>query len=263
MDLGIKGKVALVTAASKGLGRASALELSREGCRLAICSRTQEDIERVAQEIGQETGNEVVPFVADMASEADIDRLMNDVRGRMGDPDIVVVNAGGPPPGTFATTPVENYPKAVELTLMSGVRMTHAALPAMQKKGWGRIVYISSVSVKQPIPTILLSNMARAGLTGFVKTVANEVAASGVTLNQVLPGAHKTDRIRENAAEQARNQGITVEEALERGAQSIPMKRMGEPQEIAALVAFLASQRAAFMTGCSIQHDGGAYLGLL
>ncbi len=263
MDLGIKGKVALVTAASKGLGRASAEELSREGCRLAICARTTADIERVAGEISQETGNEVVPFTADMSKEKDINDLLEGVRKKLGDPEILVVNAGGPPPGTYDSTPMEEYPKAIELTLMSGVRLTHGCLPAMRKQGWGRIVFISSISVKQPIPFILLSNMARAGLTGFMKTVASEIAASGVTLNAVLPGSHLTDRVRQTAEKRAADQNTTVEKLLETQAATIPMKRIGEARELAAVVAFLASARASFITGASIQNDGGAFMGLL
>jgi len=263
MDFGIQGKIALVTASSKGLGRASAEELSREGCRVAICSRNEVEINQVAQEISASTGNEVIPFTADMSKADQIDSLFAAVREKLGDPDIVVVNAGGPPPGNYANTPLETYPDAIELTLMSGVRMTHAALPAMQKKGWGRIVFISSISVKQPIPVLLLSNMARAGLTGFMKTVASEVAASGVTLNAVLPGAHRTDRVVATAKTEAENKGVSVDEILAEKAAAIPMKRMGEAKELAALVTFLSSDRASFITGTSTVVDGGSYNGLM
>ena len=263
MDLGIKGKIALVTAASKGLGRASAEELSREGCRVAICSRTSADVERVAGEISAETGGEVVPFTADMSKEDEIAGLLDGVRAKLGDPEILVVNAGGPPPGNYDSTPLEEYPKAIELTLMSGVRLTHGCLPAMQKKGWGRVVMISSISVKQPLGYLLLSNMARAGLTGFMKTVATEIAASGVTLNAVLPGSHLTDRIRNTAQKRAEDEGRPLEEVLAETAAKIPMQRIGEPKELAALVTFLASDRASFITGTSTVVDGGAYAGLM
>ena len=263
MDLGIKGKIALVTASSRGLGRACAEDLAREGCRVAICSRTNADIERTAQEITSLSGNEVLPFTADMSREADINQLVESVRARLGDPDIVVVNAGGPPPGTFFSIPLSDYPVAVELTMMSGVRLTHACLPSMQKKGWGRFIFITSVSVKQPSPAILLSNMMRAGLTGFMKTTATEVAASGVTMNAVCPGVHDTERIQEIARERARIESTTVEEAMQKYVAPIPMKRMGKPSELSALVALLASDRAGFITGASIQVDGGAYAGLL
>ncbi len=263
MDLGIKGKIALVTAGTKGLGRASAEDLSREGCRVAICSRTAADVDRVAGEISAATGNEVVGFTADMSQEADITRLVEATRAKLGDPEILVVNAGGPPPGNYDSTPPEAYPAALELTLMSGVRLTNACLPAMRKAGWGRIVFISSISVKQPIPFLLLSNMARAGLTGFMKTVAAEIAASGVTLNAVLPGSHLTDRIRNTAQKRADDEGRPLEEVLEETASRIPMRRIGKPEELSALVTFLASARSSFITGTSTVVDGGAYAGLM
>ena len=263
MELGIKGKVALVTAASRGLGRACAEDLAREGCHVAICSRTAADIERTAEEITAMSGNEVTPFVADMSREEEIDRLVNEVRGRLGDPEIVVANAGGPPPGTFFSTPLADYPVAVELTLMSGVRLTHACMPAMRERGWGRFIFITSVSVKQPSPAILLSNMMRAGLTGFMKTTATEAAPFGVTLNAVCPGVHDTERIREIARERARIEKTSEEEALRKYVDPIPMQRMGRPDELSAMVALLASERAGFITGTSIQIDGGAYGGLL
>jgi 3-oxoacyl-[acyl-carrier protein] reductase len=263
MDLGIKGKIALVTASSRGLGRACAEDLAREGCRVAICSRTSADIERTAEEITTLAGNEVVPFTADMSREDEINRLVKEVRGRLGDPEIVVVNAGGPPPGTFFSTALSDYLVAVELTLMSGVRLTHACLPAMQKQGWGRFIFITSVSVKQPSPAILLSNTMRAGLTGFMKTTATEVAPFGITMNAVCPGVHDTERIQEIARERARIESTTVEEALQKYVAPIPMQRMGLPDELSALVALLASERAGFITGASVQVDGGAYLGLL
>jgi 3-oxoacyl-[acyl-carrier protein] reductase len=242
MDLGIKGRIALVTAASKGLGRGSAEALSTEGCTVAICARTQADVERTAKEIAAKTGHSVVPFVADMSKPADIEKLLGDVRAKVGDPDIVVCNAGGPPPGNFASTKLEQFPAAVELSMMSSIRLTYGSIDAMRKKGWGRIVYITSVSVKQPIPYILLSNTARAGLTGFMKTVAREVAATGVTLNAVLPGAHETDRIRQTAQKEADRKGIPMAEELKNRAGEVPVKRLGDAGDFGAVVAFLCSQ---------------------
>ncbi|MCZ6558825.1 MAG: SDR family oxidoreductase [SAR324 cluster bacterium] len=263
MDLEIKGKIALVTAGSKGLGRASAEELSQAGCRVAICARTTAQVEATAREIFAASGHEVLAFSADMSKEADINRLLDEVRGKLGDPEILVINAGGPPAGNYDNTPIEEYPKAIELTLMSGVRLTHGCLPAMRKAGWGRIVMISSISVKQPLPFLLLSNMARAGLTGFMKTVASEIAASGVTVNAVLPGSHLTDRIRSTAEKRAADEGRPLEDILAETASHIPMRRIGEPRELAALVAFLASGRSSFITGTSTVVDGGAYAGLM
>jgi 3-oxoacyl-[acyl-carrier protein] reductase len=263
MDFGIAGKVALVTAASKGLGRGSAEALSAEGCRVAICARTAGDVERVAKEIAAKTGHEVVPFVADMSRAADIDRLLEGVRKRLGDPDIVVANAGGPPATTFATTTLDQFLPALELSMMSSIRLTYGAVAAMKAKGWGRIVYITSVSVKQPIPTILLSNTARAGLTGFMKTVAREIAATGVTINAVLPGTHATDRIRQTAEVRARAEGTSVDAVLEAQKANNPMRAIGDARDFGAVVAFLCSQQARFITGENVLVDGGAYAGLV
>lgn len=263
MDLGIKGKIALVTAASKGLGRGSAEALSAEGCRVAICARTKAEVETAAREIGKQSGHEVVPFVADMSKTADIDALLAGVRRRLGDPDIVVCNAGGPPAGTFASTTIDQFLPAVELSMMSSIRLTYATVPAMTRKGWGRIVYITSVSVKQPIPWILLSNTARAGLTGFMKTVAREIAKSGVTINAVLPGVHDTDRVRQTARSRAASEGLEYEQAMASQRATNPMGALGTSEDFGAVVAFLCSQQARFITGENVLVDGGAYAGLV
>jgi 3-oxoacyl-[acyl-carrier protein] reductase len=263
MDFGIRGKIALVTAASKGLGRGSAEALSAEGCRVAICARTHADVERAAREISARTGHEVVPLVADMTKVEDIDRLLADVRDRLGDPDIVVGNAGGPPAGTFATTKLEQFIPAVELSMMSSIRLTYGTVPAMVKKKWGRIVYITSVSVKQPIPHILLSNTARAGLTGFMKTVAREIAQTGVTINAVLPGSHATDRVEQTARSRAAAEGISFEEAMDSHRVGNPMRTIGDPGDFGAVVAFMCSQQARFITGEGVLVDGGSYAGLV
>jgi 3-oxoacyl-[acyl-carrier protein] reductase len=263
MDLGINGKIALVTAASKGLGRGSAEALSAEGCRLAICARTRADVERVAGEISARSGHEVVPFVADMSKSADIDNLLAAVRERLGDPDIVVCNAGGPPPGNFSSTAIDQFLPAVELSMMSSIRLTYGAVPAMTRKGWGRIVYITSVSVKQPIPFILLSNTARAGLTGFMKTVAREIATSGITINAVLPGVHDTDRVRQTSKNRAASEGLTLDQAMDAQRAMNPMRALGTSEDFGAVVAFLCSQQARFITGENVLVDGGAYAGLV
>jgi 3-oxoacyl-[acyl-carrier protein] reductase len=263
MDLGIAGKIALVTAASKGLGRGSAEALSAEGCRVAICARTRADVERAAKEIAAGSGHEVVPLVADMSRATDIDGLLEAVRQRLGDPDIVVCNAGGPPAGTFANTALEQFLPALELSMLSSIRLTYGAVPAMRARGWGRVVYITSVSVKQPIPYILLSNTARAGLTGFMKTVAREIAATGVTINAVLPGSHATDRVRQTAENRARTEGITVEAAIDAHKAGNPMRALGDPRDFGAVVAFLCSQQARFITGENVLVDGGSYAGLV
>lgn len=263
MDFGITGKVALVTAASKGLGRGAAEALSSEGCRVAICARTRADIERTAKEIGGATGHEVVPFAADMSKAAEIDALLRDVRASLGDPDIVVCNAGGPPPGNFASTALDQFFPAVELSMMSSIRLTYGVVSPMKAKGWGRIVYITSISVKQPIPYILLSNTARAGLTGFMKTVAREIAASGITLNAVLPGVHATDRVQDGIRFRMKAEAIGYEVAVEQQKATNPMRALGDPKDFGCVVAFLCSQQARFITGENVLVDGGAYAGLV
>ncbi len=263
MDFGIKGKVALVTAATKGLGRGSAEALSAEGCRLAICARTQADVEKVAGEISAATGNEVVGFSADMSREGDIDALLESVRGKLGDPEIVVCNAGGPPTTTFATTELDQFIPAVELSMMSSIRLTYGTVEAMKSKGWGRIVFITSISVKQPIPFLMLSNTARAGLTGFMKTAAREIAPTGVTLNAVLPGGHLTDRVQDALKYLSEHEGMSYEEALEDRKSWSPMNTLGDPGDFGAVVAFLCSQQAKFITGENVLVDGGTYEGLV
>jgi len=175
MDLGIKGKVALVTAASRGLGRGCAENLAAEQCRVAICARNAQAVEQAAREISRQTGAEVKGFKTDLSRKAEIDALLDEVRETLGPPQILVTNAGGPPPGTYASTPLEAYDKALELTLMSAVQLIRGVTREMQAQGWGRIIAITSISVKQPIGNLLLSNMARAGLTGFLKTPENQL----------------------------------------------------------------------------------------
>jgi 3-oxoacyl-[acyl-carrier protein] reductase len=263
MDLGIKGKVALVTAASKGLGRACAEELAREGCRVAICSRSLGAVERAAQEISQVTRTEIVPFEADVSQPAAVARLLDGVRQKLGDPDILISNAGGPPPTTFATVKLEQFQEAFDLTLMSAVRLIHGCVPAMQAKRWGRIVLITSVAVKIPFANLLLSNVMRSGVTAFMKTLSTELAPAGITLNAVLPGIIETDRVKQVAADRSAKEEIPAEQVVAEMIRPVPMKRVGQPPELAGLVAFLASERAAFITGTSTQIDGGLYPGLL
>lgn len=263
MDLGITGKVALVTAASKGLGRGCAQALAREGCRVAICARNGKEVAAAAAEIAAATRSEVVGFVADMSKSADIDALLAHVRQQLGEIDILVTNAGGPPPGTYSEIGVEQFPGALELTLLSAVRLVKAVTDGMKSRGWGRVIMITSISVKQPIDNLLLSNVARAGLTGFMKTAATELAPYGVTVNAVLPGLHATDRMRQLAAKAAEEKGQSVEQALAAMGQTVPAGRLGSPADFGAVVAFLASRQASFITGTNVLVDGGAYRGLL
>lgn len=263
MDLGIKGKVALVAAASKGLGKASALELAREGARVVIAARGEEDLMAAADEIRGATGAEVLPVRADVTALADIEALVRAAQDAFGNVDILVNNAGGPRPGTFTDMSDEDWLAALNLNLMSTVRLTRLVLQGMQQRGWGRIINLTSISVKQPLPNIILSNAARSAVVAMAKTLALQVAADGITVNNVCPGTILTDRVRSLAANTAQQQGITQEEALAAMQADIPAGRIGRPEELAALVAFLASDRAAYITGATIQVDGGVYRGLL
>lgn len=263
MDFGINGKVALVAAASRGLGRGCAEQLAAEGCQVAICSRDDAGAKQAAEVISVQTGSRVVGFGADMNKTDDISRLLHDVRETVGDPDILVTNAGGPPPGTYATTPLEEYEKALKLTLMSAVHLIRGITPAMQVRGWGRIIAITSISVKQPIDSLLLSNMARAGLTGFLKTIATELAPDGITVNALLPGTHRTSRIDHLAKHRAQVENKTSEQIVQEMMAANPSNTIGDPVDFGAAAAFLASMQARYITGQSLLVDGGNYRGLL
>ncbi len=263
MDLGIQGKVALVTAASQGLGRGCARQLAAEQCRVAICGRDGDTAERAAREMSSQTGAQVVGFGADVSRAEDVRGLLGKVRQTLGDPQILVTNAGGPPPGTFASTPLEAYEPALQLNLMSAVHLIHGTVPAMKRQHWGRIIAITSISVKQPIGNLLLSNMARAGLTGFLKTIATELAPFGITVNALLPGTHKTSRIDQLAKDRADREKISVDQALQNMVAAIPCSAMGDPDDFGAAAAFLAGEQARYITGQSVLVDGGKYTGLL
>jgi 3-oxoacyl-[acyl-carrier protein] reductase len=246
MDLGLDGRRAAVAAASRGLGFAAAKALAAEGVRVAICGRDRDRIERAAAEVG----GGAVPLVADVSTSGGATAFVSEAREALGGLDILVTNAGGPPAGDVASTPLERYQPALELNLLSVVAMCLDAIPAMRAQGWGRIVAITSISVRQPIGTLVLSNTARAGATGFLKTLAREVAADGVTVNSVQPGTHATDRIRDLYGD------------IEQAAAGIPAGRVGDPADFGTLVAFLCSEQARFVTGAALPVDGGAYAGL-
>ena len=237
MDLGITGKVALVTAASKGLGRGAALALAREGCRVAICARTPETLEATAAELGTET----FAIAADVSEPDAPRRLVEATVERFGGLDILVANAGGPPPSRALDVEDATMHTALEANLLASVRLTQAAVPHMRAAGWGRVVMITSKGVKQPIPGLAYSNVSRAGLWAWAKTAAQDLAADGVTVNLVCPGPHDTDRVRE-----------------------LGMKGpLGDPEDFGRLVAFLCSDSAGFISGAAVQVDGAGTLGLL
>lgn len=263
MDLGLKGKVAVVAAASKGLGKASAIALAKEGVNVAICSRNQAELLEAAREIGSSTGVEVLAIPADVTKPADVEKLVEETVNRFGRIDILVNNAGGPPAGTFETLGDEDWAKAIELNLFSTIRLTRAVLPYLKKQGTGRIINITSYSVKQPINELILSNAARAGVTGLAKSLSNEFGKYNITVNNVLPGLHATDRLTHLHEVRAKNQKRPVEDIRADENKSIPLGRIGDPADFGSVVAFLASQQAGYITGQSLVVDGGAYKGLM
>jgi 3-oxoacyl-[acyl-carrier protein] reductase len=250
MDLGLSGRTAAVAGASAGLGLAAARALAAEGVTVAICGRDRARIEEAAAGIGPTA----VPVVADVSTPEGATGFVTDAITALGRVDILVPNAGGPPAGTFASTPLEAYVPALQLNLLSTVAMCKAAVPAMAERRWGRVIAITSASVRQPIPTLILSNTARAGVTAFLKTLSLEVASQGVTVNSVQPGIHITDRFRQLYGDD--------EDSVAAVAENIPVRTVGRPEDFGAVVAFLCSSAARFVTGAALPVDGGASRGL-
>lgn len=263
MDLGLSGRAAIVTGASRGLGRAVARSLAGEGCRVVVNARSEDRLREAAADIEEATGTRVVPVAGDVRDEATARRLVETATGELGRLDVLVTNAGGPPSGGFADMEPADYEEALELNLLSAVRLVHAAVPVMKEAGWGRIVAITSVSVKQPIPGLLLSNVARPGVVGFIKSIAAELAPHGILCNCVAPGYMATERVEELLRDRAEASGRSVEEIREEQAAAVPIGRIGDPAELGDVVAFLASERAAYLTGLTLQVDGGYVKGLL
>jgi 3-oxoacyl-[acyl-carrier protein] reductase len=262
MDLGLRGRVGLVAAASQGLGKAIALRLAQEEMKLAICARGQEQLETAAREIQTATRAPIVAVPADVTHYDDIKRVVHKTVAEFGGLDVLVTNAGGPSPGRFLELEDADWEQAFQLTLMSAVRLCREAIPHMQKRRWGRIIHVTSTSVKQPIDNLLLSNSLRLAVIGLSKTLANELAAEGITVNAVCPGPIATQRLEELFAIRAKSQGVSLEEARRRYVMNIPRGRLGQPEELADLVAFLASDNARFITGTAIQADGGMVKGI-
>jgi 3-oxoacyl-[acyl-carrier protein] reductase len=257
MDLGLKNKVALVAAGSRGLGRAVAEELAAEGASLVLCARDAAALAETTAAIADETGAHVLGVPADVADAAQVKQLVASGVDRFGRIDILVTNAGGPPAGRFDQLTHEQWEHAAQLTLYSAVHLAREVLPGMKSRCWGRILNITSIAVKQPVENLLLSNSLRAAVTGFARTLANEVARDGITVNNILPGYTRTERLEDLARMMAEKQGISPSEFSEKWEAEIPMGRLGEPREFAALAAFLVSERASYITGTSIQVDGG------
>lgn len=258
MDLGLKDKVAIVLAASKGLGRASAAALAAEGASVTIGARNAQTLEQTAREIEGASGSQILAVPTDVTKPEDIDAIVAATVQRFGRVDILVNNAGGPPSGTFEKFGDAQWQAAFELNLLSVVRLVRQVLPHMRTTGSGRIINIVSTSVKQPIDGLLLSNAIRSGVVGLAKTLSLELAPANITVNNVCPGRIFTDRIRNlYLTPEKMPPGKSEDEVLQDIAKDIPMKRIGQPAELGALVAFLASQQAAYITGTTIQVDGG------
>ncbi len=264
MDLGLRERVAIVMAASKGLGRACAEALAAEGACVTIGARNAETLEKTAREIQQATGSRVLAVPADVTRAEDVEAIVAATVREFGRIDILVNNAGGPKPGTFEALGDEYWQAAFELNLLSTVRVIRQVLPHMRKTGSGRIINIVGTSVKQPIDGLLLSNSIRAGVVGLAKTLSIELAPDNITVNNVCPGRILTARLRQLYHMDERiQQGTSEESILREIAQGVPMGRIGTPEELAAFVAFLASQQAAYITGTTTQIDGGLVRAML
>jgi 3-oxoacyl-[acyl-carrier protein] reductase len=263
MDLGLEGKVALVGGASKGIGRAVARALAGEGCRVAICARHQDTLDQACEDIRRETGAEVIAMTCDMAIHEDIQRTVAGAINSFGRLDILVNNAGGPPTGTFQELDERYWQHALDQNLLSAVRAIREALPHLKRSGAGRIINITSVAVKQPIDGLILSNATRVGVVAMAKTLSREIAGDGVTVNNICPGNIATERLLSLIEERSKRQGIPMEQAIALEESRVPMGFLGEPEDVASLVVFLASARARYITGTTIQVDGGSTTSLL
>jgi 3-oxoacyl-[acyl-carrier protein] reductase len=263
MDLGIRGKVALVAASSKGLGRAVAEELAAEGVNLVLCARGEETLRATAEAIRQSAKVKVVDVAADVSKPADGERVVKAAFDEFGRVDILVNNSGGPPSAPFENITAEMWESATQLLLASVVGLTRAVLPGMKQRRWGRILNVTSIAAKQPIAGLMLSNSLRAAVIGFARTLANEVAPFGITVNNLLPGYTKTDRVKELADAAEKKPEGSRDDVYSKWEREIPMGRLAEPREFAALAAFLASERASYITGSSIAADGGWIRSLL
>lgn len=262
MDLGLKGKTALVAASTKGLGKATALALAAEGAEVVINGRHKQNIHDAVEEMKSQTGKTPLAIQADVTKPEDIERMFDEVTSHFGKLHILVTNAGGPPAGGFADFNDEQWMGAVELNLMSTVRLIRKAVPLMRKQKWGRIVNIVSLTVKQPADNLLLSNSVRASIIGLAKSISKDIAPDNVLINSIAPYYVSTKRIDYLMEQTAARLGITKDAALQSIVKEIPVGRLGTPEEFGNVVAFLCSEKNSYITGSTIQFDGGAYKGI-
>ena len=262
MNLGLKNKIAIVTAASQGLGKASAMALAQEGATIVMCSRRQKEIAEAADEIRGATGAAVVPMIVDVSKLEDIKRLVLDTKQQFGTVHILINNAGGPPTGTISSLTDEDWLNGHQLTLMSMVRLTREVLPMMTEQRWGRIITITSIAAKQPINELLLSSAIRPGILGLTKVLANLHAKDNITVNTICPGNILTKRQEELSISRAKQKNMTLDEYLTETASAIPAGRLGRPEEFGNTVAFLASEQASYINGVNLLVDGSAAKGI-
>jgi 3-oxoacyl-[acyl-carrier protein] reductase len=262
MNLGLKDRVALVAAASQGIGRATAEAFAAEGCRVAICARHKETLELAASKIRNEHRSEVFADALDVTDAEAVRRFVAAVAGKFGGVDICVTNAGGPPAKGFLAASNDDWRKAVDANFLSTVHFAREVIPHMQRKRWGRIITITSITTKQPVADLVLSNAVRAAVVGLVKSLANEFGKDGILVNNVGPGFTATDRLKELAKSRSTALGKKEEEIFSSWAADAPLQRLGEPREVAETIVWLASERASYVTGQTVLVDGGMYKGL-
>jgi 3-oxoacyl-[acyl-carrier protein] reductase len=262
MDTGLKNRVAIVAASSQGIGRATAETFAAEGCRVAMCARNAQTLQSAADQIRKQHNAEVFAESLDVTDAGAVRGFVDAVVARFGSADICIPNAGGPPAKGFLAATLEEWRKAVDLNLLSAVYFAREVIPHMQRNRWGRIITITSISTKQPVADLVLSNSVRAAVVGLVKSLANEFGKDGILVNNVAPGYTATDRLKELAKSRSVAQGKTEKEISEGWAADAPLKRLGEPREVADAIVWLASERASYITGQTVLVDGGLYKGL-
>ncbi|MGA9978129.1 MAG: SDR family oxidoreductase [Candidatus Sulfotelmatobacter sp.] len=262
MDLGLKNRVALVAASSQGIGRATAEAFAAEGCRVAMCARNSQTLQAAADKIRKDYGVEVLAEAFDVTDALEVGRFVAAVAKKFGTVDICVTNAGGPPAKGFLSASLEEWQRALELNFLSTVFFAREVIPHMQRQRWGRIITLTSITTKQPVADLVLSNAVRAAVVGLVKSLANEFGKDGILVNNVGPGFTATDRLKELAKTRAAATGKSEQDLFDGWAADAPLKRLGQPREVAETIVWLASERASYITGQTLLVDGGIYKGL-